>query len=400
MQIFARLASYRELWSIHNVRWLFLARSLRSMIFYSTVMVQFQASRGLNFTEMFALESILSLASWLFDIPTGIWADQLGYRRLLLLGHALEIVGMVIFVLGYGFWPFALASALSGMSLACASGCEEALIYESIPREQALALGAPAFSMLNAGSSAGFLSGLAVGSFLATHDLARPFILTLIPLSLSFIATLCLHPVARRETREHASVDAPRARDFLRSALQLLHEQPATAGLSLTESAAFALVNAIFWYNQPYFSRAGIPIAWFGPITAAAVGLGMLVVLATPTAKRMLGTYGALALSCFIPGIAYIALSMTRTPAPTMLLVALVAAGQVWRQPIINDELNRRIKDGSRATTLSVLSFIGTLAGIILNPLVGRAGDLGLSVTGLSLGAGLLLLGLLARIFL
>jgi hypothetical protein len=29
-------------------------------------------------TEMFSLKSIISLFSWAFDIPTGIWADRLG----------------------------------------------------------------------------------------------------------------------------------------------------------------------------------------------------------------------------------------------------------------------------------------------------------------------------------
>jgi hypothetical protein len=70
------------------------------------------------------------------------------------------------------------------------------------------------------------------------------------------------------------------------------------------------------------------------------------------------------------------------------------ATGQAWRQPIVNDELNRRIPDGARATTLSALSFVGTLAGIVLNPLIGRAGDLGLGITGVSIGLSLILLGL------
>jgi len=71
----------------------------------------------------------------------------------------------------------------------------------------------------------------------------------------------------------------------------------------------------------------------------------------------------------------------------------MVASVQAWRQPIVNDELNRCIADGARATTLSVLSMLGTLAGVVLNPLIGHVGDLGLDVTGVSLGLSLVLLG-------
>jgi hypothetical protein len=49
--------------------------------------------------------------------------------------------------------------------------------------------------------------------------------------------------------------------------------------------------------------------------------------------------------------------------------------------------------------TLSVLSSFGTLVGIGLNLLVGGTGDLGLAITGISLGLGLTLLVLLVRAF-
>jgi Na+/melibiose symporter-like transporter len=137
-----------------------------------------------------------------------------------------------------------------------------------------------------------------------------------------------------------------------------VREQPTAVGLSLVQSAGFALIDSIFWYNQPYFARAGIAVVWFGPITAVAVGLGIIVALTAPGAKQRLGTSNTLALSCLVPAIGYMALSLIHTPALTALFVALVAAGPAWRQPIIIDELNRRIKDGPRATTLSVLSSI------------------------------------------
>jgi hypothetical protein len=50
-----------------------------------------------------------------------------------------------------------------------------------------------------------------------------------------------------------------------------------------------------------------------------------------------------------------------------------------------------------RATSLSALSSLGTVAGIILNLLIGSAGDHGLIVTGLSMGLGLMVLSFIAR---
>lgn len=389
-----RLALYRELWSIHNIRWLFIARLLANIIFYSTVMVQYEASRGLNFTEMFALEAISSAAAWIFEIPTGIWADQSGYRRVLIIGYASNIASLLIFITTRGFWAFAFASVLFGLNLACLSGCEDALIYESLPGERAPELATSAFSLLSAGQSAGFLSGLALGSFLGMHDPALPFSISLLPLLLALMAILRLQTPSHVHVRKNGP--RSRARVFWHSALQLLREQPRTIGLALFQSAAFALTNAIFWYNQPYFMRVGIAVAWFGPITATAVALGMFIVLTTPLLRRLLGTYGTLGLSCILPGTGFILLANRTTPLLTLLFIALIIAGSTWRQPVISSELNRRIADGSRVTALSVLSFIGTLAGAALNPLIGLAGDFGLGITGLCLGSGLIISGLLA----
>lgn len=376
MKFFLRFLPYRDLWYISNVRWLVLARFFANILFYSTLMVPFETSRGLNFTEMFSLESIISLFSWAFDIPTGIWADRLGYRRVLTTGYGLNVASLIVFLLAHTFWMFALASALFGVGLACISGCESALVYESLPRENGVIMrGTAAFSLLNAATPAGFLLGLSFGSFLGAYNLLLPFIVSLLPLSIAFLVTFRLQPIAyhRQEGQVQPILPRPRIMDILRSALRILHEQPTAVGLSLLQSACFALIDAIFWYNQPYFTRAGIPVEWFGPITAVAVGLGIGVALTTPRAKQRLGTSNALALSCIVPAIGYMALSVTHMPVVTALCVALVAAGPGWRPPIIIDELNRRIKDGPRATTLSVLSSLGTLMGIALNPLIGRA---------------------------
>src|SRR6266567_3902988 len=354
MQFLMRLVPDRELWSIHNIRWLVIIHFLANIIFFSTVIVRFESSRGLNFTQMFMLESIISVAALVFDIPTGIWADQFGYRRVLLLGYGLCALSVAIFAFTYGFWWFAFASILFGTGITSISGCEDALIYESIPTEKAISLGTSAFALLNAASSAGFLFGLSVGSFMGASDPALPVIASILPAVLAWVMTLKLRPVARRVQQEQ---DGPAlapsgARRFLSSAAKLMREQP------------------------------------------AAVGLQLVVALTTPLVKQRLGSSAALALSCIVPGIAYIALPITRAPLLTAMLVAFIAVGHAWRQPIVNDELNRRIPDGARATTLSALSFIGTLAGIVLNPLIGRAGDFGLDITGVSIGLSLILLGL------
>lgn len=394
MKIFSRRFIYRELWAIHNLRWMVIARFFVHIIFYSSVMVLFEQQRGLNFTEIFLLEAILSACLWLFNVPTGIWADQFGERSLLIVGYGLLAVGSVIFAFAHALWVFVFCEILSGIGLACISGCESALLYRSLPEESAEESGTSAFALLNSASSVGFFLGLTVGSFMAAYDPAFPVYATIISATLGWLATWLLRPVKRQGLKDIGEERAGMG-DLLHLAWSEIRSQPILAGFSFFDAAAFALVNAIFWYNQPYFLHAGIAVVWFGLVTAGAQAIGLLATLITPWMRQHPGMRLTLILACFLPGVAYIGLSVVHTPIFIVLLVTVIIACPAWRQPIVNDELNKRITNGARATTLSALSLIGAATGIVLNLLIGSLGDHGLDVVSVSMGAGLIALCLL-----
>lgn len=381
----------RTLLSYPNVRWLAITRFLSEMTFYSTVIVAFQTGRGLNMTEIFLLESLLALVIFLAEIPTGILADRLGYRRMMIVGQALFLASYILFPLAWSFWPFAFSTLLFGIGLAVQSGCDSALLYESLPAAQRERLSTPAFSVLSAAGSGGFFLGMSVGSFMGAVDPVLPVALNILPMAGALLASFQLRPVEGKE--EQPAQSGARLLDTART---LIRRDPRLVGLRMLGSAGFALVNAVLWLNQPAFERAAIPVAWFGPLTAVAVGLQMVVALGSTWAERRLSVGGALATSLLLPGLAYLGLALADLPGPTVLLVGLVVASSAWRQPVISGELNRRIPDGARATSLSALSFLAMCAAIGLNPLIGWAGDQGLTVVLVGLGVGLLVLGVLA----
>jgi MFS family permease len=289
MKFFSRHFLYRDLWAIHNLRWLVVTRFFFHTIFYSSVIVLFEQQRGLNYTEIFLLEAILSACLWLFNVPTGIWADQFGERTLLIIGYGLQVVGSVIFAVAHGVWMFVFCEILGGIGLACISGCESALVYKSLPVEKAEESGTSAFALLNGASSMGFFFGLTVGSFMAAYGPAFPVYVSILPATLGWLATLLLHPAKHQVSlmthEERASMSA-----LLRLAWHEIRKQPILAGFSFFEAVAFALINAIFWYNQPYFLHAGIAVIWFGLLTAEAQAVGLLATLITPLMRQRLGT--------------------------------------------------------------------------------------------------------------
>ncbi len=394
-----RSASFAQTWlrllRIPNVRHLAEARFLTNMYFYSAVIVLFETSRGLTFTGIFMLESVLSLAAWLLDIPTGVWADRLGYRRLLIASRMLNAASVVVMLLAHGFLAFSFGAVLFGAGLACASGSEDALLLRSLsPAADTQAPSASAFALLGACSSAGFMIGLATGSLFAASDPALAVAATIVPATLAIASTWALRSMEAAPTEgDHDA--ANRFTHPLAVALRLIRRQPALLGLSLAQSVSFVCINAIYWYNQPFLARVGVETRWFGPLTAIAVCCAVIMPLLLPFARRWLSRRVCFALALIAPGVAYFALVEARGMWAVVALLALVAAGSAWVMPLLREAINARITDGARATTLSALSFFGALAGMGANALVGRAGDMGLSVVGFGLGLALVCMGLL-----
>ena len=399
---------------IPNVRRLAATRLLINVYFYSALIVRFEMSRGLNFTQIFLLESVLSLSIWLLDIPTGVWADRLGYRRLLLIGRTLNAASVLVMLLAHGFLQFSAGDVLFGAGIACASGCEDALLLQSLAQaagperaSETASESASAFALLGACSSAGFFVGLASGSLFAARAPVIAVAATLVPATLAIAVTWRLRTVASGEAATPATPAKPGEPDtlvaieitgvrLLASAWRLIREQPALIGLSLAQSLSFVCVNAIFWYNQPLLGRAGVAARWFGPLTALAVACAVVTPLALPLARRWLSRRLCFALALMAPGVGYLALAQSHGAVSVVALLALVVGGSSWGAPLLSEALNERIPNAARATTLSALSFIGALAGMAANALVGRAGDAGLSLASYALGATLLALGCLA----
>lgn len=392
MRRFLRLVPARELLALQPIRWLVISQFCSNIFFSSTTIVLFQQQRGLNFTEMFLMEAILSGGIWLSDVPTSIWADRFGYRRMLILGSLFNLVSGFFFLFAYGFWLFAIANVLAGFSIACVSGCADALLYNNLTPEVRTQQGDAAFTLLRLTASCGFFLGLATGSFIGAYSPTLAVAAGIVPSCCALFAAWHIRKPDVAVKEAHANEVRVGFLKIMQVALQTMRRQPILIGLTIFSSVAFPMTNAIFWFNQPYFGRAGIPIFWFGPAMALAMGGQMLAIARVPWLLKRLKTRAVLILSCLLPGLAYLLLTSTTQPLLVIALVGCVVIFPAWQGPLIDNELNQRIEDAARATTLSALTLVGSLASATVKIWIGTLGDRGLTVTGIGMGAGLLLL--------
>lgn len=87
--------------------------------------------------QISALLIIWSTTSFLFEVPSGAWADIVDRRRLLMIGAALYAAGFATWVIWPTFPGFALGFVLWGLSGALASGTFEAFVYDELAAHRA-----------------------------------------------------------------------------------------------------------------------------------------------------------------------------------------------------------------------------------------------------------------------
>ncbi len=82
-----------------------------------------------------AISSLLiiwSTASFLFEVPSGAWADLVDRRRLLLLSAAVYAAGFASWTVWTTYAGFAVGFVLWGISSALMSGTFEAFLYDEL----------------------------------------------------------------------------------------------------------------------------------------------------------------------------------------------------------------------------------------------------------------------------
>src|SRR5262245_16132559 len=85
-----------------------LCRALAATWAFMPFQVFFLQARGLSLSAIFDLNVVFSLATVVFEVPTGVYADRYGRRVAMALGGFVMTAACALFVLGGGnFWIYA-----------------------------------------------------------------------------------------------------------------------------------------------------------------------------------------------------------------------------------------------------------------------------------------------------
>ncbi len=358
----------------------------RNLLFWQAIwFLYFQ--KELSAAEAILLAAIYDIATTAVEIPSGYLSDRIGRRPTLIIATVVYFAAALLLAFGETFVVFAIAQLLLGTAMACVSGTDTSLLYETLKsegREQAIDVQEQRswrFSFAGlalSAASGGLIASIApMYAFLASAGAAAAAL---------WIATRFTEPA---HIAPPAHVHVAPATDPRRhlAALRSTLKNPTLAWIFVLYVAMYTFSHVPFVFGQPFILEALKTAGTTSDaslISGFVVSLMMLISVATSwlaaPLRRRLGV-GAVFLMAFGMQITLIALLASTNHPIAIALLLLRMVPDSHARPFILAHLHPLLESSHRATYLSLQSLCARLlfATTLFLSSSGAASDAGLA---------------------
>lgn len=364
-----------------NIFILYAMALLQGMVFYGPIATLYRQAAGVGLGQIALMEGVCLALSVALELPWGILAERLGYRKTMVLCSLLYLLTKVIFWRADNFGKFLLERVLLGAVIAGLSGLDTGILYLSCPRSEAHRV----FGIYNNMTILGLLGATGVYTLWIGENYRLAGSLTVVSYAAAALLSLGLEEVR--------PPDRHRGREALRSFQGVLQE---TLGrkrslLFLTGAALLGAAQQMVtvFYCQSQYQRLGMTSAGMGIAYAFVTLCGLLGGFSASLTERI-GRRRALRQLPLLSALCCLVLAMTESVALSVMAVALFRAAFNLYQPLQVAIQNEAVRSADRATALSAQAVVLDGVTISATLLLGRFSEVSLPAAFL-LGAGLCL---------
>lgn len=341
---------------------------LHGLVFYTPVATLHRRAAGVTMLQMSVIESISLLLSLLLEMPWGVVADCIGYRKTMIFCCGLFFVSKIVFWRADGFLWFLLERILLAVVISGLSGVDSALLHLSCRGERERKV----FAIYTNLGTAGMLLAALLFSVFIGDDYRMAGAWTVVSYGASALMSLFLQEPA------NIAAESKREETLTRVILSVL-KRPRLL-LLLLSFGLFneAVQNVTVFLNQLQYERAGIPTNRMGFLLMAVTAFSLFGVL-SPRLVEKLGERRAV-LVMFIAGTVCCGiLVFTASPVVSVVCVAVLALSGSSISSVEAVAQNRQVRTDNRATELSIYAMLLDACAAWTNVIFGRAADADLS---------------------
>lgn len=345
----------------------------------------FLLDAGLSNFEAFAANAFFTAGMVIFEIPTGVVADTVGRKASYLLGtvtlSATTVLYWMLWIWQAPFVWWAIVSVLLGLGYTFFSGAVEAWLVDALTFTRytgsleavfgrgLVVTGIAMFVGSVLGGVIAQLSDLGVPFLVRAAVLVALFVFALVMMrDLGFTPDLSAGPMRATRTVLSESIEHGLKR---RSVRYVIFSAPFATGVGFYAFYALQPYLLQLYGDPSAYSIAGLAAA---ALSLAQVAGGMLAPRVRVLFARRTTT---ILVASVTSSVVLVVLGVNSVFWLAVLLLVLWGFVFAVAGPVRQAYLNDMIASKQRATVLSFDSLFGSLGGVVIQPGLGRAADLG-----------------------
>lgn len=352
----------------------------------------FLSQHGMTLWQIGVLESIFHLTSLISEVPSGMLADRFSYKTNLYLSRLASIFSSLLMLIGHGnFWLYALGMIISAWAYNFDSGTSSAMLFESVKEAGMESKFLKISSFLGGIAEVTRTLGILVAGFFV-HGLLDVTYMIHIVLSLFVLLFIFLmkEPSVKVEREKNPSLKV-----IIKTVFLTFKREPQLLIWMIKAQFLSVVMTMFYFYYQNEITA----------LTSWQISVMMLVssivnIACIWLASRLGHVIKATALFPIIVGITgiFYLLSWFRWPVIYILIYLVTEGLFALFEPIFSNDLQKMIPSDVRATMLSVVSMLFSLAMILIFPMTGWMIDrFGFANSFVYLGSFLLLATIFLR---
>ncbi len=334
---------------------------------YAPIAILYFAEVSGSFALGMSVYSIAMLAQACFEVPTGIFSDQIGRKRTVVCGAVAAVFSLLSYAVGGSYLALVIGAIFEGLGRAFFSGNNEALLYDTLVESGQVETYQEYLGKTSAMYQVALALSAPLGGLIAAFSFRAVFWLSVLPMVCGLLVSLRLAE-PRTHTRSQAKAFA-----HLRTAFQKIVHNPRLRSLSVASILSFALSESAWLFRSAF-----VEMLW--PVWA--LGLAQLLAnigaaIGFYFAGRIIRRFGEFRLlvggMSVSEGINLFALLVMTVVSPLLMSLNSVFFGV--NTVALGGLMQREFTDEQRATMGSLNSFAGSLAFAVCSFLLGAVAD-------------------------
>ncbi len=343
-----------------NIYLMYAIALLQGMVFYGPVATLYRQAQGISIFQITVIESISFAFCILLEIPWGIAADKIGYRKTLIFCCFLYFFSKIVFWQATDFPGFLTERIMLSVVLAGFSGVDTSILYLSSKGKDSQKV----FGIYNSLQMAGALAAAAVFTLFVKENYKLSGLLTVISYGIAALFSLGVTEVKSQASGKIC------IRQFKAVLLETLHNKNLLLFLLLTAFLTETHQTITVFLNQMQYEKCGLSNSAIGYLYIAATFIGTCGFCSARITKKA-GVKSAGILFCSMYAVCCTILALSKHALPSVCGIFLLRFSDTLFQPFRTEIQNQQVHAQYRATALSIHAMIIDSAAIATNLLYG-----------------------------